>query len=337
MGSLVSAFYDTGERRTLRVPGLGVGAAKCWAREDATGGEGMRFRWPEGRTLVVAPIVAWELWPDDLGTPWSHQNVAQRPLPSGARYKRDMWVIYDRLYAENRGLRRLLEIFDAYAVKATFVISGKRVEVSAELAREVQRRGHDLASENYIHEYPVMYTREEEREELRKTVEAFERVLGVRPSGYISPGHRPTPNTVPLLFEFGYEWDADFQGDDIPFLIRNGDQVMVGMPYAHLSDYHTYQRHGRTPRQLLEMLWDEFRVLHREGVLGEPRILGFAIHPFLCHGFRTAILEEFFAGLRHHPDVWVATRKEIAHWVRSNPGDLPQRTLEEVLSEFPPG
>ncbi len=39
---------------------------------------------------------------------------------------------------------------------------------------------------------------------------------------------------------------------------------------------------------------------------------------------------------REYPDVWVATRKEIADWVREHPGDLPRRSLEEVLAEFPP-
>ena len=90
---------------------------------------------------------------------------------------------------------------------------------------------------------------------------------------HVSPGHRPTPHTLPLLFELGYEWDADFQNDDRPFLIDHHGRTIVGMPYAHLHEY---------------------------------------------------------------PDVWVATRKEITDWVREHPGDLPRRSLEEVLAEFPP-
>lgn len=285
--------------------------------------------------MAFAPIVAWEIWPDDLGSSRSHQMRMQQPNPPGAVYDRDMWAIYDHEYGETQGLPRLLDIFDAYNVKATFVINGLRVERSPDLAREVQRRGHDMASENYLHEYPIMYTREQERESLVKTVEAFRKVLGVSPSGYISPGHRPTPNTLPLLFELGYQWDADFQNDDIPFLIRDGERTMVGMPYAPISDYQTYPMNSRTPRELLEMVWDEFQTLRREGLAGKPRVMGYAIHPFLCHGFRTVMIEELLKRVKECPDVWIATRKEIADWVRENPGDLPQRTLEEVLRSFP--
>jgi peptidoglycan/xylan/chitin deacetylase (PgdA/CDA1 family) len=294
------------------------------------------FAWPDNKSMVFAPIVAWESWPDDLGTARSHQGRSQRPNPPGALYDRDMWVVYDHEYAEHQGLPRLLDLFGHYGVKATFVASGLRVQRSPDLAREAQRRGHDMASENFVHEYPIMYTREQERKSLADTVAAFRAVLGVPPSGYISPGHRPSPNTVPLLFELGYEWDADFQNDDMPFLIETRERTMVGMPYAHLSDYHLYQTHGRTPRQMLEMLWDEFRVLRREGVAGRPRIMGYAIHPFLCHGFRTVVIEEFLKGLKDYPDVWIATRKEIADWIRSHPGDLPRCTLDEVVAAFPP-
>ena len=293
------------------------------------------FTWPERKSLAVAPIVAWETWPDDLGSSRSHQRQSERPVPAGAAYDRNMWTIYDHLYAERQGVRRLLDIFDAYNIKATFVINGLRVERSPELAREVQRRGHEMSSENYVHEYPVMYSREEEARSLGDTVAAFRKVLGAPPRGYISPGHRPTPNTLPILFDLGYEWDADFQNDDGPFLIEHNGRTMVGMPYAPLSDYAMYERTTRSPRQLLEMLWDEFRVLRREGAAGQPRVMGYAMHPYLCHGFRTVVIEEFLSGLRNYPDAWVATRKEIADWVRQHPGDLPRRSLDEVLAEFP--
>jgi len=260
---------------------------------------------------------------------------SQQPNPPGALYDRDMWVIYDHDYAEREGLPRLLDLFDEQGVKATFVTNGRRVELSPALAREVQRRGHDMGSENYLHEYPIMYTPDQERDSLVNTVEAFRNVLGAPPTGYISPGHRPTPNTLSLLMELGFRWYADFQNEDGPFIVSNSDRPFVGMPYAHISDYHCYALSGRTPRQVLEMLWDEFRVLRREGLAGKPRIMGYAIHPFLCHGFRAAVVEDFLEGLRKCPDVWIATRTEIANWVWEHPGDLPCRGVDDVLSLFP--
>ncbi|MPZ16003.1 MAG: polysaccharide deacetylase family protein [Chloroflexi bacterium] len=293
--------------------------------------------WPDGKTVALGFIVPWERWPDDLGSSRSHQRTSQRPLPPGARYDRDMWAIYDHQYGETQGVRRLLNLFDDHGVKATFVINGMRVEESPDLAREVQARGHEMASENYLHEYAVMHDVDDERKSLQATVEAFNNVLGQPPTGYISPGHRPTPNTVPLLFDLGYRWDADFQFDDVPFVIADGERRMVGMPYAHVSDYHTYASNARTPRQVLEMLRDELRALRREGLRGDPKMIGYAMHPYICHGFRTEIIHEFLSEVGDLGDVWIATRNEISDWVLTHEKEYASLTLDEIVAQFPPG
>jgi peptidoglycan/xylan/chitin deacetylase (PgdA/CDA1 family) len=294
------------------------------------------FEWPERKKIAVAPIVPWEIWPENLGTTRSHQRQSQSPNPPGARYDWNMWVLYDHDYAEIEGVPRLLDLFARHGVRVTFAANGKRLEESPELAKEVVEHGHEMASENYVHEYPPMYTPQEQRESLESTIRAFETVIGRRPVGYVSPGHRPTPETLPLLFEFGYQWDADFQNSDAPFLIDGPDgQVIVGTPYSYLSDYQTYQQVGRTPRMWLEMLRDDFAGLLQEGREGKPRIMGFAMHPFLSHPFRTVAVDEFLRDVLTHRDVWVVPREEITTWVRENPGDLRRESLEEVLARFP--
>ncbi len=292
-------------------------------------------QWPEGRSIAFAPIVAWETWPESMGTARSHQNTSQRPNPKDALYEWDMWVVYDHQYGETQGLPRLLDLFDSHDVKATFVPNGRRLLESPDLARDAAKRGHDFGSENFVHEYAIMMTLDEERKSLQDTVDATLEVVGSRPTGYISPGHRPSPNTIPLLFELGYRWDADFQNDDVPFVIRDGDRSMVGTPYAHMSDYLTYSRQGRSPRQILEMLIDEFDVLRAEGLAGSPKMMGYAIHPFLCHPFRTVIIDKLLEHIRHFDDVWIPTRNEITDWVLENPQHFESRTLQDVLGDFP--
>ncbi|TAN30450.1 MAG: hypothetical protein EPN30_00905 [Actinomycetota bacterium] len=292
-------------------------------------------RWPDGKSIAFGLIIPWEVWPSDIGTPKSHQRAAQRPVPSDALYPRDMWAVFDHEYAEAQGLRRILSMFADYNVRTSFVANGKRVELNPDLAREAAAAGHDMGSENYEHAYPIMMSLEEERASLEHTVSAFKSILGSAPTGYISPGHRPTPNTVPLVFDLGYSWHADFQGDDVPFRMQDGDRDLVCMPYAHVSDYQSYSAGGRTPRDLLQMAIDEFDVLRKEGLRGSPKMMGFAIHPFICHGFRTRILELMLDHILACPDVWVATRSEIADWVRQNPKDFATVTKDQVLSMFP--
>lgn len=277
-------------------------------------------QWPEGNVLAVCPIVAWETWPDDLGTRESNQITNRPLLPPNAVYKRDMWVVHDHEYAETEGIWRLLDVFDRVGVKATFVTSGRTVERFPEIALEVLQRGHEMASENYIHEYPVMFNEAQERESIQQTVAAFERVLKQPPLGYISPGHRPTDKTLKILAEAGYIWDADFQECDTASVIEVAGKQMVAMPYAHTSDYVTYPLDGRTPREVLQILTDEFDVLYAEGVAGRPKMMGYAFHPFLCHGFRTKPLEEFLRYAKSFPKVWFPTRIEIARWCLKQQG-----------------
>ncbi|MFQ5852334.1 MAG: polysaccharide deacetylase family protein [Candidatus Binatia bacterium] len=272
------------------------------------------MQWPDGNVLAVCPIVAWETWPDDLGTRESNQMTNRPPLPPNAVYKRDMWVVHDHEYAEEEGIWRLLDLFERVGLKATFVTSGRSVERFPDIAVEVRRRGHEMASENYIHEYPVMYDEAAERESIQKTVTAFERVLGQRPLGYISPGHRPTDNTLGIIADAGYIWDADFQDRDTASVMNVNGKLVVGMTYANISDYMTYQMTGRNPRDVLRLLIDEFDVLYAEGVAGAAKMMGYAFHPFLCHGFRTKPLEEFFRYAQSFPRVWFPTRIEIANW-----------------------
>ena len=294
-------------------------------------------QWPDGKTVALGLVVPWERWPDDLGTSRSHQRSNKRPLPAEARYDRDMSVIFDHLYAERQGVKRLLNVFDDHRVSATFVINGQRVQESPDLAKEVQARGHDMGSENYVHEYAVMYDEAGERDSLQATVDAFQQVLGQPPTGYISPGHRMTPNTVPLGMELGFRWNADFQLDELPIVVRDGDRRMVGMPYAHLSDYQTYSNGGRTPRQVHEMLRDELRHLRREGLRGDPKMMGLALHPFTLRGFRTEMVHDFLTEVAELGDVWVTTRTEICDWALQHEQDYESMPLEQLTALVPTG
>ncbi len=275
------------------------------------------FQWPDGNVLAVCPIVAWETWPDDLGTRESHQVTNLPLLPPNAVYKRDMWVVHEHEYAEMEGIWRLLDLFDRIGMKVTFVISGRSVERFPDIAREIQRRGHEMASENYIHEYSVMYDEAQERDSILKTIAVFERVLGQRPLGYISPGHRATDNTLHIIAEAGYIWNADFQDRDTASIIEVSGRPIVAMPFGSISDYMTYQMTGRTPREVLALLIDDFDVLYAEGVAGRHKMMAYGFHPFLCHGFRTKPLEEFIRYTQRFAKVWYATRIEIARWCLS--------------------
>lgn len=51
----------------------------------------------------------------------------------------------------------ILDILDAYDVKATFFVLGKESDYSIELLREIARRGHTIGMHSYSHKYAEVY------------------------------------------------------------------------------------------------------------------------------------------------------------------------------------
>ena len=162
-----------------------------------------------------------------------------------------------------------------------------------------------------------MYTREEERKSIQDTVAAFKKVLGAPPTGYLSPGHASTDNTLDLVAEAGFVWWADPLNSDIPYTVEAGGRKVAVVPYnvPGCNDYSTYGG-GRTPRDLLQIMKDQFDYLYWEGEQGAPKFFAFNLHPFVSGvPYRTKIIDEFIKYAKGFTDVWFARRLEIANWV----------------------
>jgi peptidoglycan/xylan/chitin deacetylase (PgdA/CDA1 family) len=168
------------------------------------------IEWPDKARICVTFIVPWEVWPENFATHESLQRQGGATIPPAkAVHKQNMALVTEREYGDRVGIWRLVDLFDRHALKVTFLMNGLKVEQFAAACREFHATGHEFSSESYEHEYSFMYTREQERESIQKTVAAFEKVLGKKPTGYLSPGHASTPNTLELVAEAGFVWWAD--------------------------------------------------------------------------------------------------------------------------------
>ena len=118
------------------------------------------------------------------------------------------------------------------------------------------------------------------------------------------------------MVDNGYVWEASYDQWDRPHVLDVDGRPLVGMPYG-LVDYQTYRYDGRTPRQMAELLEDEFQSLLTEGRAGNHKMMGYVFHPFLSRGYRTRPIFEFLERAQEHDDVWIATRGELADWALS--------------------
>ncbi len=110
-------------------------------------------------------------------------------------------------------------------------INGLTCEYYRELVKECHRRGHELVAHGWDQgERLYMLTREQERENIHKTIEAIVKVTGKRPTGWSSPGVRSTDNTPELIVEAGLLYHCDYHEDEMPYakevwFARRGDVV----------------------------------------------------------------------------------------------------------------
>jgi allantoinase len=275
------------------------------------------IEWPGKARIAISMLVSWETWPEDLGTPSSHQRSNRGRLPEKAVFKKDMGVVMDREYGERVGIWRLLDLFDMEGIKGTFFLNGKTVEENPDAAKEIVEKGHEAASQTYIHEYPVMFEKEDERRTIQQAVESFQRVLGIKPLGYLSPGVRPTPNTLELIAEEGFVWSSDSVSDDLPYPARAKSNTIIMVPKDwHPNDYTTYDVDARAPREVLGLMLDAFDYLYEEGATS-PKMFTVSVHPYLSgRPYRAKVLRDFIRYAKSHPQVWFARGIDIANWWR---------------------
>jgi polysaccharide deacetylase family protein (PEP-CTERM system associated) len=106
---------------------------------------------------------------------------------------------------------RVLDLFDAHNVKATFFFVGWVADKFPSLVRETQRRGHEIACHSYWHRPVYKLTPREFREDTRRARLAIEQAGGTRVIGYRAPTWSITAKclwALDILAEEGFVYDS---------------------------------------------------------------------------------------------------------------------------------
>lgn len=106
---------------------------------------------------------------------------------------------------------RVIDLFDAAGVKATFFTLGWVAERHPALIRRITAAGHELASHGYDHQRVFTFEPDEFRADLRRARTALEDAGGVRVTGYRAPSFSidaRTPWAHAILAEEGYSYSS---------------------------------------------------------------------------------------------------------------------------------
>ena len=106
---------------------------------------------------------------------------------------------------------RILDLFDAAGVKATFFTLGWVAERNKAAMRAIVERGHEIASHGYDHTRVFTFTRKEFAEDIARARAILEDACGEQVTGYRAPSFSidaRTPWAHEVLAEQGYAYSS---------------------------------------------------------------------------------------------------------------------------------
>lgn len=123
--------------------------------------------------------------------------------------ERGEWDSYESRVVNNT--RKILGILDETNTKATFFILGWTAEKFPELVKEIDQRGHEVASHGYWHRLVYEMSKEEFRDDLERSLRVLGSLTGKKILGFRAPSCSITKDSLwafDILKEKGLEYDA---------------------------------------------------------------------------------------------------------------------------------
>jgi peptidoglycan/xylan/chitin deacetylase (PgdA/CDA1 family) len=275
-------------------------------------------KWPNDARLAVSIVVNYEEGSERnfaMGDPdqESMTEFGSYPMPSDIR-NLAMESMYE--YGSRVGVWRVLDLLKTMRAPATFYACAVAFEHTPDVARAIITDGHEVCSHGYRWEETFRLTEAEEREHIRLAVESFKKTCGFRPSGWYCR-YGPSDRTRRLVVEEGgFLYDSDSYNDDTPFYVKVGAKHQLVLPYApDINDIKFWVSPGFiTKDQFASYMKDSLDTLYAESARF-PRMMSIGLHPrIIGRPGRLGSLRYFIAYAQSFPDVWFATREQIARW-----------------------
>jgi len=236
-------------------------------------------------------------------------------------------------YGPRIGVPRLLGLLDHLGVPATFFIPGYIAEHHPGMVAAIVERGHEIGLHGYLHEKLAGMTEAQEEAILVRSMEILKRLTGELPVGYRAPWFETNPWTAALLARHGLGYCASEMGDDVPYLHDNG---LVEIPGQWmLEDWEQFAFNadpawGFVPEncaKVYDLWWREFEAMHDFGCC-----FVLTLHPWLSgRPSRVRLLEDLVGAMREKGGVWFARGRELASYVRANPGARREMDLDRTF------
>lgn len=263
------------------------------------------FRLPGGARIAVWTIVNVEEWSDERAQP---RTVL--PPPYGQPLLPDLpnWAWHE--YGMRVGLWRFVEVLAAFKMRATLALNGSVIRSYPQVVKAARDAGWEFMGHGFV-QRPTHHL-ENQRAEIRKTIQAIRKFTGRKPRGWESPGLTETFETIDLLHDEGIEYVADWVLDDQPCRIRTRRGSIVSVPYTvEMNDIAMMQIQNHPSAEWLRRGIDSFDQLYAEGAK-VPRVMAVSVHPYITGApHRIGYLRKLYEYMRSREGVLFCTGEEI--------------------------
>jgi putative urate catabolism protein len=280
-------------------------------------------RWPGGARLAVSFVLNYEeggertpLEGDSESESYLHEVVGAPPTPG----RRNLNTESMFEFGSRAGFWRVHRIFRGHDLPLTVYAVAQALERTPEAARAMVEAGWEVASHGWRWIDYVDMPEEDERTDMRRAIDAIERVCGARPLGWYT-GRISEATRRLVVEEGGFLYDSDSYADELPYWLEIAGRQHLVIPYTlDANDFKFLIPNGFvTAADFHDYLVDSFERLYVEG----GRMMSVGLHcRIVGRPGRAPALDRFLAHVKERDDVWVTTRAAIArHWHEQHPPD----------------
>jgi len=273
--------------------------------------------WPNGARVAVQFVINYEeggenciLHGDPASEAFLSEIVGADAWPNQRHM--NMESIYE--FGARAGFWRLHRMFTSRDIPLTVFGVATALQKNPQAVEAMKTAGWEIASHGLKWIEYKDFTKEDERDHIKRAIQIHTDATGERPLGLYQG--RTSVNSIDLAFEEGFEYSADSYADELPYY-HSGGRLM--MPYTlDANDMRFATPQGfNSGDQFFTYLKDSFDTLRADG----GRMMSIGLHCRLSgRPGRAAALARFLDYVQGFDDVWVARRIDIArHWRVQHP------------------
>jgi len=280
-------------------------------------------KWPGGARLVVNIVI-------------NYESGAEYSLPDGDG-RNDTWGEYSYQigpevrdlgteahfeFGSRVGIWRLARLFDRYGVRISVGASAMALERNPAVAEWMTGAGHDLIGHGWRWTENSAMSRQEERDDLHRAVEAFEKLTGSHPPGWYVRSFPSVQTRELLVEEGGFLYDSDSCNDELPYYVEVHGSPFLVVPYSKVYNDVRYLLSPTysTPRHFFESLRSGVDYFCNEAAAGEgSKMMTVGLHErWSGQAGRASAVRDFVEYVQDRPDVIFMRRADIARWWRDH-------------------